>query len=188
VRLIEQVIRWLLRRPMGSTPDDSPAPAGALADSVRILIVVAMVAGVAILAGLRFRRRNAALPIPATRAAIDLADESLTADRLPEDEWQRLGEECLGRGEFRAALRAFYLGNLAFLNSRRLIALHPGKTNREYEREIRRRGRAVADGPPLLAHNIDEFERCWYGRHTADAGVVGSFRERLGRMKELYSQ
>jgi hypothetical protein len=182
-RLLDRLIRWLLARPSAPLPEAAP-PRGGLTRGVGALIALAAIALVVLL---RFglRRRAAAAGPPPPRAAIDLQDETLTADRLPEDEWCRLAEECLGRGDFRAALRALYLGNLAWLHALELIALHPGKTNREYEREMRRRARTTAGAPPLLTANIDAFERSWYGRHAAAAADVGQFRDRLRRMKEL---
>jgi len=54
---------------------------------------------------------EAIFPVP------DLADENIRADQLPEDGWTKLARELLERGEFRLAMRAFYLASLAHLRS-----------------------------------------------------------------------
>ena len=73
--------------------------------------------------------------------------EDLTPDRLPEESWLDLAERCLREENLRLALRALYLANLAWLGRREFITIHPGKTNREYELELRRKARALADAP-----------------------------------------
>ena len=122
---------------------------------------------------------------PAGSVPIDLKDERLSADRLAEDEWFALAQERLGEGEYREALRALYLGNLAWLHSRELVALDPGKTNREYERELRRRARNSPEAPALFRQNLSVFERCWYGEHLAGPEEIEQFRRQALRMKEV---
>ena len=92
---------------------------------------------------------------------------------------------CAAEGNPRLALRALYLANLAWLGRREWIAIHPGKTNREYEAELRRRARAVPGARDLFAANVRAFERAWYGCHEATpkrSTASGSDRR---RMKEL---
>jgi hypothetical protein len=134
------------------------------------------------------RGRQTATAVAPAAPAVDLQDDALTADRLPEDQWYALGEEQLRAGDLRAALRAFYLGNLAWLNSLRLITIHAGKTNLEYAREMERRARAAPDAAPLLGANIEAFERSWYGRHIVAMDDIEGFRGRLQRMKEVVAQ
>ena len=116
-------------------------------------------------------------------AAISLQDENLLADRLPEEEWNALAERCARQGDYRAALRALYLANLAWLGRREWIAIHSGKTNREYELEVRRRAREFPQARELFALNVAAFERAWYGRHSVAAEDIDAFRERLQRIK-----
>jgi hypothetical protein len=107
----------------------------------------------------------------------------LSADRLPEEEWLALAEESLARGEPRLALRALYLANLAWLGRMGWVGIHPGKTNREYMLELRRRGRAAPGVFDLFAANVAAFERAWYGLHDVTADDIGAFRERVRDMK-----
>jgi hypothetical protein len=114
---------------------------------------------------------------------VSLHDENLLADRLPEEEWIALAEDCARASDYRAALRALYLANLAWLGRREWISIHPGKTNREYELEVRRRAREFPEARALFAVNIASFERAWYGRHSVTAEDTGAFRERLEQIK-----
>jgi hypothetical protein len=116
-------------------------------------------------------------------AAISLHDENLLADRLPEEEWIALAESCAQAGDYRAALRALYLANLAWLGHNGSIAIHPGKTNREYELEMRRRAREFPEARALFAVNVSSFERAWYGMHSVSADDTDAFRERLRQIK-----
>ena len=76
--------------------------------------------------------------------APDIADENVRADQLPEDGWTKLARELLERGEFRLAMRAFYLASLSHLAARNLISIARFKSNRDYERELRRRGACIS--------------------------------------------
>lgn len=115
----------------------------------------------------------------------DLTDENIGADQLPEDGWTRLAREMWDRGEFRLALRAFYLASLAQLAARQLITLARAKSNREYQRELQRRSHAVADLLPPFEENLGQFERVWYGTHPASDEGVARFAANVERMRTL---
>ena len=114
--------------------------------------------------------------------APDLADESLGADRLPEDGWLKIGRELLARGDLRLALRAFYLASLAHLAARNLVTLAKFKSNLDYERELHRRGHALPELPPLFSENVSVFERVWYGMHEVTEELVNHFIIRVERL------
>ena len=116
--------------------------------------------------------------------AVRLDAEDLTADRLPEESWLELAARSLGERNFRFALRAYYLANLAWLGRNQFLTIHPGKTNREYELELRRKARAFAEARQLFAANIVAFERAWYGEHDVSADNAAEFRERIERIKQ----
>jgi hypothetical protein len=180
---IDRLIKWL--QGSKAPPPRGNAPGSELIGGLYLLTALVLAGGAFALWRMRARRRQPATQPAVTPLAVNLGDESLTADRLPEEEWYALAEQCLHQSDLRAALRALFLGNLAWLQSRQLIAIHHGKTNREYERELRRRGRAAPEASPLLSENIDAFERAWYGLHSAEAADIDNFRTRLARMKEL---
>jgi hypothetical protein len=113
----------------------------------------------------------------------DLTDENVRADQLPEDGWTKLARELLERGEFRLALRAFYLASLEHLAARNLISLARFKSNRDYERELGRRAHSLPGLLAVFGDNLLVFERSWYGRHEADREVVGRFEANVERIR-----
>ena len=120
---------------------------------------------------------QAILPVP------DVSDENVGADQLPEDEWMKLGRELLGRGELRLAMRAFYLASLAHLAARNLISIARFKSNREYERELLRRGHSFPELLSMFGQNISVFEAIWYGMHEVSPDSVNQFAVNVERIK-----
>ncbi len=181
----DRVLRWLralLGSPQPADQRSGPAPSGLLRVSLLLLAVLA--AGAAVALFLRSRRRRARQPIAAPGiAAVDLNDESLVASQLPEETWLALAEDWIGKQDLRMALRALYLGTLAYLGRTGLVAIHACKSNREYENELRRKSRAAPEIPPLFRENLGSFERSWYGRHEVSSEDVGQFRANLDRMR-----
>lgn len=120
---------------------------------------------------------------PVAAAVPDLTDENVRADQLPEDGWTKLARELFEQGEFRLAMRAFYLASLAHLAARNLISIARFKSNHDYERELHRRAHAFPNLLSLFGDNILAFERIWYGMHAADADGVQRFAAAVERMK-----
>lgn len=120
---------------------------------------------------------------PVAPQVISLEAENITADQLPEQGWYMLAEECLNNAQPRLALRALYLASLAGLSHEGWIAIHPGKTDHEYEKELRRRARAFADACGLFTNNVELFERVWYGDYAATIADCQLFRDRIVDMK-----
>jgi hypothetical protein len=145
---------------------------------------VALAAGMGIFL---WRRKRAPVVVAEAVAGaapvIDLADESLTADQLPESSWLKLAEEWLAKGDCRLALRALYLASLNFLNQRNLVTVRRWKSGRDYRSEVERRGRAQPELAPAFARSLALFERGWYGRHTVDRVTVEQFAAGLEQMR-----
>ena len=129
------------------------------------------------------RRATAVVASEAIQPVPDLADENVRADQLPEDGWMKLARELLERGEFRLALRAFYLASLAQLAARNLISIARFKSNRDYERELRRRAHAFPVLLTTFGDNLSVFERSWYGTHAVDGELVQTFAAGVERLK-----
>ncbi|MGB8170900.1 MAG: DUF4129 domain-containing protein [Chthoniobacteraceae bacterium] len=155
--------------------------------SVRVVFWVVAIAAAAVLAVLVARRWRLPSSEPAVAepmlATPDLREESVTADQLPEDGWLQLARELLDRGELRLALRAFYLAGLAHLGSRELIRLAKHKSNRDYNRELRRRARTQDELIGAFDRNLDAFERAWYGDHPVTTEGLGEFSANLERIR-----
>jgi uncharacterized membrane protein len=113
----------------------------------------------------------------------DVADENTAADQLPEEEWTKLARELLARGELRLAMRAFYLASLSHLANRNLISIARFKSNREYERELRRRGHSFPELLSIFGENISAFEASWYGMHEVHADLVNRFASNVEKIK-----
>ena len=162
--------------------------AGALPKSALHWSLYVLIALVVFLAGWivwrrRWFQRARPKPVAPTLPTIRLDAEDLTADRLPEDGWLELAARSIEEGNFRFALRAYYLANLAWLGRQEFLTIHPGKTNREYELELRRRARAFVDARQQFAANIAAFERAWYGQHAVSAEDAAEFRARIESIK-----
>jgi len=114
----------------------------------------------------------------------DLRSEDVVADQLPEDGWLVLARDHAGRGEFSLALRAAWLAGLAHLGQRELIRIARHKSNRDYERELRRRARDRASLLDAFDDNMLSVERAWYGRHEANAEVFAVFQQNLERIRQ----
>ena len=96
----------------------------------------------------------------------DLTDENVKADDLSTNRWLTLAGELAEKGELRLAMRALYLATLAHLADREMITIEVYKSNREYERELKRRAHEHQE---LLSIFSDEFKffRACLVRHVS---------------------
>lgn len=162
---------------------------GGLSESARVLAIVLLVLAVALLAVVLWRtwRQIKRVPqvaaVPAPVAPVSLEDPEVTADALPEDGWRRLAAELMARGEHRLALRALFLALLALLGERELVRLAKYKSNREYAHELERRAHALPTVPPLFGGSMALFERVWYGRQEASAGLIEEMATNLEQVQ-----
>jgi len=147
-------------------------------------LVVALIVGAAIAFFLRRRSPvTKAAALTAAAPAVNLSDESLTADQLPESSWLRLAEEWLAKGDCRLALRALHLAGLNFLGERGLVSIRRWKSGLDYRREVERRARAKPEIPPAFSNNVALFERGWYGSRPVDREMVETFAARLTEIR-----
>ena len=151
-------------------------------------LLVILTCGLAVLVGVllvRWWRGRQTVLIqaqPAT-AAPDVTDEDVSADELPQDQWMSLARDLLARGETRLALRALHLASLAHLAERQLINLARYKSNRDYERELGRRGHALPEVTGLFSENIARFDCCWYGLHEVTSAMLERFTRNVDQIK-----
>jgi hypothetical protein len=149
-----------------------------------IILIIALIAAGLIVFVLR-RKRLQVIAAQAVTAAppVNLADESLTADRLPEAEWLALADEWMEKGDFRLALRAMYLASLNYLSTRDLVSLRRWKSGLDYRRELARRARSKPELPQSFASSVAIFEQGWYGRHTVDRAMAEALANGLNEMR-----
>ena len=171
----------------GRTEQDPSAGAwdwrGAVTNLIYALLGVALVLLVVMI--VRARRRGRSRPVAAVAVAAlpDLTREDVTADQLPEDGWLKMARDLLERGELRLSLRASYLAGLAHLGQREMILLARHKSNRDYDRELRRRARGNAGLIDSFDRSLLTFERSWYGEHEVTRETLGTFAQHLERIR-----
>jgi hypothetical protein len=153
-------------------------------------VALALVAG-GVALFLRRRRSKPAQVTPVDNSAtpVNLSDDSVTADQLPESSWLALADEWLTKGDYRLAMRALYLAGLNYLSQRDLVSIARYKTGLDYIRELERRARAgigvSAEVVPVFQANNALFERGWYGRHAVDRAQVEAFASGLDEMRRF---
>ena len=154
--------------------------------AVYILIGVLLAVLIARLVQSLFRRRWAAAGKEGTaevvKALPDLLRDDLEAHELPVSRWIGLAREMLERGEYRLALRASFLAQLAFLGDRKLIALTPFKSNFDYSRELERRSHADPRISTTFARTTGIFESVWYGDREPERLLVEEFWQMLAEI------
>ena len=192
VEFVKSMIRWItdlideLMRPKETR--GSRAEETGIAKRTMLMLIVGIVGitvGGILLYYLRRRKARTVIAQAVVSAApvVNLADESLTADKLPESEWLALADEFMTKGDFRFALRAMYLAGLNHLSSRDLISLRRWKSGLDYRRELARRSRGDTEMNSAFAGNVAIFEQGWYGRHDVDRETVETFARGLASLR-----
>jgi hypothetical protein len=183
VNLIDRLVRWIFS---GDTSLALPG-FGWMTSSGLLFVLLAVLACMLTIFLIRTRRRksarNAGVAAVATEALPDLTDETIRADQLPEDGWTSLARQLLENGEYRLAMRAYYLASLANLAQRNLVGIAHFKSNRDYENELRRRAHAIPGLAPVFGENLLMLERTWYGLHAADRETVVRFATNVDRIR-----
>jgi hypothetical protein len=189
---ISDFFDWLRRHTRPPSEHDSPAAGlqSGLAGSSRMLLyaflVLAAAAVIFLFIRMIWQRRTktdelAAEPITATK--VDLADETVTADQLPEDEWLALARTLIAQKEFRLAVRALFLAGLAHLARQQIVLLAKHKSNREYAAEVCRRAGDQAAMQQAFLQNMVAVERVWYGLHDVTAEMLDRFHANLEQIR-----
>jgi hypothetical protein len=190
VRWVADAVNWLretIFRRSARTQEGGTGGTDWIASLQGLIFVLLILAAcaVAILFYRTWRRRGSPKEIASEAVAPvpDVADESVTASQLPEDDWLRLARELMGKGDLRLALRAFYLAGLAHLAQREMIRVAKFKSNRDYEQELRRRARALPELQAAFAENVGIFDRAWYGLHDVSPEGLQRFQINLDKIK-----
>jgi hypothetical protein len=188
---IRTVARWVVEflesivpTPTGS---NSGSAFGWMTSSLLLYGLLALILAAVIIFFIRNRKKRKFtvdnVAAEAIQVGPDLSDENIRADQLPEDEWTKLAHSLIARGEFRLAMRSFYLASLSHLAQRNLIGVAKFKSNCDYENELRRRAHAIPDLLPVFKENVSTFERIWYGQHEADLELVQQFAANVSRIR-----
>jgi hypothetical protein len=149
------------------------------------LLVVLLVALVFFLVMLILRRRRGKGEEQAEAVAteVDIEDENVSADDLPESGWLAMARDLLDKNEPRLALRAMFLAGLALLGRTNFIRIAKGKSNREYQRELARRAHATPGLLELFSDGMYVFESVWYGTRPVGPMDVRHFGEKQEQLR-----
>jgi hypothetical protein len=190
-RWFGKAIRWLGEKLIHAPTKEEPAGGGVDWGAVLRLFAwifcgLAVVA-LAIIAWKMWKRTSAEVRVVAEAqpaALPDLTAEDIAADQLPEDAWLGLARQMMDRGEFRLALRALYLAALAHLGDRQFISIARHKSNRDYQRELRRRRPGETELNATFADAVRAFERAWYGQHEVTPDILSASEADLQRIRQ----
>lgn len=183
-KLIEKLRAWLIPENREKPEPESASWRENLRPALYALLALALLA-IGFFVWRRWRKQppefvQQAQPLA---AAPNLADEDLVASQLPEDAWLAMATEMANKGEWRLASRAFYLAALAQLGRRELITLARHKSNRDYQRELRRRARTHSGMLEAFDHCLLLFERSWYGSHRVSRENLDAMAAQLERLR-----
>lgn len=179
--LVEKFKEWLRQLRSGKGMDNAPTTAAAWAESAQLVLkVLLIVLGLIIVVMLiRFLRRTP--PAKAVAAVgpapeVNLESDHVIASQLPENEWLRLAQEKIDSGDYRLAMRAFFLATLAHLGERKLLMIRKSKSNGDYVRELALRARDRNDLRGLFTDSVRTFDWAWYGWHDVTRDLLDQFR------------
>ena len=180
-----RVLRWIFGRMPSTTPSQGSMFPWPSAKELFILLGVLVVAGLLFIVWKQRRTRGVMPKIEAvaTMAIPDLTKEDVSADQLPEDEWLALATKLAGEGELRLAIRALFLSALATMAGKNWIALAKFKSNRDYEREFRRRAASLPQALSAFGCLTSIYNRIWYGLHDPSPELVAECQESVRVLK-----
>jgi hypothetical protein len=189
---LRALVEWL----EGIFPEPSPRPAQSRSGwmtPVRLLLIgllVLLAAGLVYGVWRLWKGRPLPKPIPAAgvdAALPDLSEEGISASELPAERWLGMAKEMIDRGDFRLALRAFYLSTLARLGDCGLLTIEIFKSNLDYRRELARRAHEQEELRSAFARSVIHFERIWYGLREITRQELDAFarlQEKIIRFAE----
>jgi hypothetical protein len=185
----EKFSNWLGERARHDQSDDAVPSRGGWESLLKIFawgFCIIAVCALALMGWKMWLRRRPAIVLTATSVPVapDLNSEEISADQLPEDQWLVLAREMISKGDYRLALRAFYLAALAHLGDKGIISIARYKSNRDYQSELRRRRPGQGELIATFADTVRAFERSWYGRHEVTPDSLAASEQRLEKIRE----
>lgn len=110
-------------------------------------------------------------------AAVQTNFDDVAPSEIPKTELERRLEEALGRGDYREAVRIYFIFIIKDLSEKKWISWEKKKTNISYLIEMRSRPQY-----DLFNKSVSVFEVVWYGNYTIDQQ---SFKEVEPTFKQL---
>lgn len=116
---------------------------------------------------------------PDAEAVPDLNAEDVAADVLPRNKWVQMARDLTAQGDYRLALRAYFLAQLSAFSSEGLVVVRLSKSNREYAKELSRRAHGQADLSDLYRKEMRLFESVWYGDRVSGLEEIAEMERYL---------
>jgi len=144
-----------------------------------LLIAVFGILTVMLLRWLRVRRALMEVnEVVEAELPVNIHDHAVSAQDLPPDEWLELAATLIAAGDYRAAVRALFLGVLATLGELGFVTLRNYKSNRDYRCELELRARrriGLIDSFNCLSRVM---ECSWYGYTTITPEMWSEYKSR----------
>lgn len=181
---LDNFARWLSRL-LGALGGSGIAGA---APFLQWLIIVLLVLGIALAISYVIGR----IELPRRAARATSVVEALLSDAraMSALEWQALAQQLAQSGDWRLAIRAYYLALLRLLHEAQLLDYDPAQTNWEHLQQLRRPPLALppalANAPALAASLREEayqllrpltlhFDALWYGNLAPTPDLFAEF-------------
>jgi hypothetical protein len=113
----------------------------------------------------------------------DLNKDDVSADQLPIGGWLDMVDDLMNKRQYRLALRACFLAQLAQLADLGRIKIARFKTNCDYEQELARYKHVQSQLYDGFHCNRLLFENIWYGTGQAGQSQVDEFRKRMDQVQ-----
>ncbi|MCB9223764.1 MAG: hypothetical protein R2780_03675 [Crocinitomicaceae bacterium] len=147
--------------PRTSTPPRfNPPNIGGLGTFGYVLLII-FIAAIAVLIFYMFLKA----PRDGKSVGAPIEIEDVNPTEIPLSELQRLLQEALSKGDYRGAIRIYFIFIIRDLAQKRWINWEKEKTNFHYLREMS--GKAEFDD---FNRSVSYFEIIWYGKREIDAG------------------
>jgi len=152
-------------------PKIDPPDVGFMGAAMRVLLWVALIGGAALL--LYLALRNVSFQGRKKRskgtALVEESEPAYTAN-----EWQQNALDAIGRGDYRTAVRCYYLGALVAMDEKRILRFIRWETN--WEHLYRYEGGSRRIEGIDLRDLTRKFDRIWYGKVSCSQVDVEPFR------------
>ncbi|MCP4022874.1 MAG: hypothetical protein GY729_13615 [Desulfobacteraceae bacterium] len=140
-----------------------------------LIVLTAILFVIIILHIRKFKQKKVLETKDGPKAIPDISNENTLADELSSDKWDQLASDLLEKGELRLALRALFLGTLAFLSDEKLITIARYKSNSEYKLELHRRAHTKQNLLHDFIETVKTIDRVWYGMHGVNRQLFDEF-------------
>lgn len=173
---LDSLFRRQQPAPGKHAPQHAPSDGEGVLYAGWALLTLAMV-GLGLFVHRRLRRPPVATAVlDAVGPVVDLSAPQLSGAELPEDAWLDLARQLEAQGQWRLALRAYFLAALNTLGQGGWLKLASSRSVGEYRRQLARRGAAEAQRRPFEDF-CRLYEGVWYGTRASGAQDCAQARQ-----------